>query len=652
MNSIPQVLAAEGGQREGGQGGAGQGDAGQQVVPPPVPLYGSHIAKTSVLAPGIIVIDTDDSFDTVLAWYRANLKDSMADVTLGKDHQHFLTHKGAGVDISAESAGGRKRTKISLLWKPAGSGAYATLAPPSPDRKVAGEPAPPQPAKEMANAAPPAVPLPPQAPPEQTVAEAVMPVKPIPVAPAQTAVPLAPVEKIEREIAALPQPAPEPAPAPRSVPVPVPVPAPVVANAAPPARPLPPAATVSKTPAGKTPAGKTPAGKTPVVSASPAVTSPAPEETAAEAVAPVEAIPAAPAQTVTPLAPVEEMPSEIAMLPEAPREPAPRAAGATPPSSALPSALAEKVAEAIALAKPAPAVHERKRPDPISVPEKQAPLKPEPQKPEAQKPETPDREASVPRHEPNTVETRGLEFFRAGQYAEAILAWEDAAAAGNADAALALGMMYDAGEGVPQSYPQALNWYRMAAEGGSTAGAFNLGAMYDAGFGVRQNTAEAADWYERAAAKGSGRAAFNLALLFQSGDGVPQDAGSAGRYFRQAAHLGVTAARSHLNGSRSDDDGDAPFDTIHVISAEKAKRNSDQAITERLRVAADDGDPTAQYDLAYRLERGTTGDIDLRQAYALYTQAARAAPDSRLKAIADAGASQVKSHLEAAGPRR
>jgi TPR repeat protein len=503
-------------------------DGEQQVVPPPVPLYASHVSKTSVLAPGIVVIDSEDSFDTVLGWYRANLKDRMADVTLGPQHQHFLTRTGAGVDISATGAGGRPKTKISLLWKPTGSGGYVALAP---ERKPTAAPAPAQSAFEKDVASTPL----PSSPPAKTVTDESVPVQQAPPTAEQRAVEEPPPEKI-----ALPALQPK---------------------------------------------------------------------IAVESAAQAQALPRPTTQQV----PEEPPPEKVAMAVLQPKV----ALEATPRAQALP-----RLKTTIVAAPPKLGLQPRETPEPrLEVTGKGA-------------------------------EAKGLAFFRAGQYAEALLSWEDAAETGNAAAALFLGMMHDAGEGVPQSYPQALNWYRMAAEGGSVVGLFNLGAMYDAGLGVRQDMATAADWYARAAAKGSGRAAFNLALLLEKGDGVAQDPQGAVEYFRQAARLGITAARGHLRVSRIAvaDDMDQSFNTLHDIPGD-APKGANGDIAERIRAAAGQGDAAAQYDLAYRLERGMSGSIDLGQAYALYVQAAAATPDSRLKAVANASAYQIRTHLEAARPR-
>src|ERR1700756_2283391 len=60
------------------------GDANQ--APPPVPLYSDHVSKSTTIAPGMMIITTKDSFETVVGWYRANLKDQLAEVAMGPTH--------------------------------------------------------------------------------------------------------------------------------------------------------------------------------------------------------------------------------------------------------------------------------------------------------------------------------------------------------------------------------------------------------------------------------------------------------------------------------------------------------------------------------------------------------------------------------------
>jgi hypothetical protein len=51
--------------------------------------------------------------------------------------------------------------------------------------------------------------------------------------------------------------------------------------------------------------------------------------------------------------------------------------------------------------------------------------------------------------------------------------------------------MYQAGNGVPQNYPEALKWFRKAADEGDAMAQAALGLMYHNGQGVPQDHAEA-----------------------------------------------------------------------------------------------------------------------------------------------------------------
>ncbi len=58
----------------------------------------------------------------------------------------------------------------------------------------------------------------------------------------------------------------------------------------------------------------------------------------------------------------------------------------------------------------------------------------------------------------------GLEAYKRGDYATALIEFRPLAEQGMADAQFALGFMYYFGHGVPQDYVQAHMWYSLAAE--------------------------------------------------------------------------------------------------------------------------------------------------------------------------------------------
>jgi TPR repeat protein len=84
-------------------------------------------------------------------------------------------------------------------------------------------------------------------------------------------------------------------------------------------------------------------------------------------------------------------------------------------------------------------------------------------------------------------------------HAEAEKRYRRAAEEGDAASQYNLGVLSQAGQGVPQDYGEAVKWYRMAADQGYANAQFNLGAMYVNGQGVPQNYVEAHKWFSLAA---------------------------------------------------------------------------------------------------------------------------------------------------------
>jgi TPR repeat protein len=117
---------------------------------------------------------------------------------------------------------------------------------------------------------------------------------------------------------------------------------------------------------------------------------------------------------------------------------------------------------------------------------------------------------------------------------------------GDSDAELALGVMYDLGQGVPQNYGEALNWYRRAADHGNATAQNNLGIMYLEGQGVARNFVEAAKWIRMSANQGFSRGQINLGILYAEGKGVPRNYSEAIGWIRRAAEQGDGNAQKKL----------------------------------------------------------------------------------------------------------
>ncbi len=247
----------------------------------------------------------------------------------------------------------------------------------------------------------------------------------------------------------------------------------------------------------------------------------------------------------------------------------------------------------------------------------------------------------------------GLTYFQHGQFAEAFQTWRAAADAGDAQAGLYLGALFDTGLGVQQDSAKALDWYKRAAAAGSATAMFNVGVMYDSGRTGRPDPAAAADWYGKAAARGQGRAEYDLALLYEAGLGVPRDDARAVELFRAAASHGIAAARDHLARlgrpyagivKRLEDPGMRDFQLAQRILLARGATEAAQAIV-LFRRAAQEGNSLAEYDLGYCYEHGIGVPVDPTQAAGLYRHAAAHASDVRIRALADTAAQNMDAQV-------
>ena len=139
--------------------------------------------------------------------------------------------------------------------------------------------------------------------------------------------------------------------------------------------------------------------------------------------------------------------------------------------------------------------------------------------------------------------------YSRGDYATAATLWRQLADQGDVTAQYRVGIMYNNGQGVPQSYAEAARWFRLAAEQGDPKAQFLLGFLYAAGNGVALDDTEAARWFRRAADQGEARAQFLLGSAYAEGAGVPQDYVSARMWFELAAAQGEPNAQKALTWS-------------------------------------------------------------------------------------------------------
>lgn len=134
-------------------------------------------------------------------------------------------------------------------------------------------------------------------------------------------------------------------------------------------------------------------------------------------------------------------------------------------------------------------------------------------------------------------------FAEATQQGSRIERLTVAADRGEAVAQLALGRIFDEGDGVPENDHEAYRWYRAAAEQGLSLAQYLLAQMYQNGVGKREpDPAQALKWYTKAAEQADVRAQFSLSVLYANGEGVEQDDLKAYMWANLAAAAGSTLA--------------------------------------------------------------------------------------------------------------
>ncbi|TVQ83735.1 MAG: sel1 repeat family protein [Micavibrio sp.] len=140
-------------------------------------------------------------------------------------------------------------------------------------------------------------------------------------------------------------------------------------------------------------------------------------------------------------------------------------------------------------------------------------------------------------------------------YEEAAKWYRKAAEQGLPDAVNSLASRYLKGEGVPKDQQKALALYKKASELGDMDAPFNIGIIYAQGFGVETDNEEALRWYKLASKRGHVAANHNAGIFYRDGTGVPQDIEKALQFFRQAAEKNFVSSQRQLGHMYINGDG-------------------------------------------------------------------------------------------------
>jgi len=219
-----------------------------------------------------------------------------------------------------------------------------------------------------------------------------------------------------------------------------------------------------------------------------------------------------------------------------------------------------------------------------------------------------------------------------------------AAAKGDPQAAYFLGKQYAHGQGVPQDYAKAAEYFRQAASQGYALAQNDLGAFYAKGLGVKQDDETAVQWYRRAAEQGDPLAEYSLGHDYAIGRGVSKDMSEALKWYRKAAEQNQPDALATLGdlyffgdqGLKLDYQAALKYYSNAVVQGrldclnnlglayESGGTNKNPALALKcFRDAVRRGDGRAMMNLGRMYEAGTGVDRDPVEAYKWFTLALR-----------------------------
>ena len=181
--------------------------------------------------------------------------------------------------------------------------------------------------------------------------------------------------------------------------------------------------------------------------------------------------------------------------------------------------------------------------------------------------------------------------------------YEKSAALENSYAMCRLGLLYDAGKGVPHDVSIAAQWYRKSAEAGNGYAMYYLAMDYEYGEGVAQSEVKAKEWYEKAAYKQIPEAECRLGeYCFDEGNYA-----KARFWYKRAAERGSGEALNMQGILRS---------------SEEYGLHNDRKAVEYYWKSAEAGYGWGMYNLASCCEEGRGIAKDLELALEWYVKAA------------------------------
>ena len=224
-------------------------------------------------------------------------------------------------------------------------------------------------------------------------------------------------------------------------------------------------------------------------------------------------------------------------------------------------------------------------------------------------------------------------------YSNALYWFRKSAEGGSTDAMYMLASMYHDGEGTNQNYSQSFYWAKKAAEGGDADAMNFLGNLYYNGKGCSQDYSKSTQWYKKAAAGGNAWGMYNLANNYKDGRGVVRDSDEAIRWYEKAANNGIDDALKQIANIYYDvknyseallwyqkcaDKGDADCMNIVGVMHESGKgctKYYDKAVS-WYKKAIEAGSVWALHNLAHCYYEGYGVQKNMSKAFDLFCKAA------------------------------
>lgn len=207
--------------------------------------------------------------------------------------------------------------------------------------------------------------------------------------------------------------------------------------------------------------------------------------------------------------------------------------------------------------------------------------------------------------------------------AQRVSALESAAAKGDANAAVLLGVARLYGLGVPKNESSAAQLIRQAALAGHPRGMGGWAAILGQGLaGVPANPTVARDWARRGAEAGNAVAMMNLAQALEQGTGGAVDRAAAAQWTRRSAELGnawgMTGWGELLRNGRAASAGDAGLERNPAQAATWFRRAAESGVASAMNnlglMLADGNGVTQNFDES---ERWLRAALDAGESYAL-----------------------------------